>query len=114
MLRGSGIRVPGKYTGPTCVGVSHIWVNGKRIVLPPPPTELALARARSATLRSRFTYDVLSVLSEIEPEHIAEITYHDCFDTSLAAVGANNAIFVTLKPGVGYSPGLGSFADSER
>ena len=37
-----------------------------------------------------------------------------CFDTSLAAVGANNAIFITLKPGVAYQVGVGSFADSER
>jgi hypothetical protein len=55
----------------------------------------------------------VSVLSEIAPEHIAEIHYHDCFDTSMAAVGNNNAIFVVLKPGVVYEQDVGSFVISE-
>jgi hypothetical protein len=51
----------------------------------------------------------ISILSDIAPEHIAEINYHDCFDTSMAAVGNNNAIFVVLKPGVVYQMNVGSF-----
>lgn len=51
----------------------------------------------------------VSVLSEIAPEYIEEITYHDCFDTSMAAVGSQDAIFVVLKPGVVYQENEGAF-----
>jgi hypothetical protein len=94
-------------------GAQEAWVNGKRIRLPLYPTGLAAARARvGVPSRARFSYVPVSVLSEIAPEHIAEIHYHDCFDTSMAAVGNNNAIFVVLKPGVIYEPGVGSFVIS--
>ena len=59
--------------------------------------------------RARFTYTPVSVLSEIEPEHIESITYHDCFDHTMAAVGSVNAVFVVLKPGVVYQENVGSF-----
>ena len=48
---------------------------------------------------ARFSYWPVSVLSEIAPEHIREIVYHDCFDTSMAAVGSNDAIFVIAAAG---------------
>jgi len=51
----------------------------------------------------------VSVLSEIEPEHIESITYHDCFDHTMAVVGSVNAVFVVLKPGVMYQENVGSF-----
>ena len=62
---------------------------------------------------ARFSYVPVSVMSDIAPEHIAEIHYHDCFDHSMAAVGNNNAIFITLKPGVIYQQDVGSFVISE-
>jgi hypothetical protein len=95
-------------------GAQEVWVNGKRIRLPLHPTGLAAARAFvGVPPRARFSYVPVSVLSEIAPEHIAEIHYHDCFDHSMAAVGNNNAIFVTLKPGVYYQQDVGSFVISE-
>lgn len=91
-------------------GAQEIWVNGKRIRLPLPPTGMARATARvGVPSRARFTYTPVSVLSEIEPEHIESITYHDCFDHSMAAVGSDNAVFVVLKPGVVYQVNVGSF-----
>ncbi len=96
--------------GGCATGVQNVWVNGKRIVLPLAPTGMAAARARvNAPPRARFGYAPVSVLSDIAPEHIQEITYHDCFDTSMAAVGSDNAIFITLKPGVAYVRDQGSF-----
>jgi hypothetical protein len=62
-----------------------------------------------APLRARYSYIPVSVLSDIAPEHIQELTYHDCFDTSMAAVGNNNALFVMLKPGIMYVQDVGSF-----
>jgi hypothetical protein len=95
-------------------GAQEVWVNGKRIRLPLYPTGLAAARAFvGVPPHARFSYVPVSVLSEIAPEHIAEIHYHDCFDTSMAAVGNNNAIFVILKPGVYYQQDVGSFVISE-
>jgi len=91
-------------------GVQEIWVNGKRIRLTLRPTGMVAARARvGAPPSARFGYVPLVVLSEIAPEHIQEINYHDCFDATMAAVGSTNAMFVTLKPGVVYVQDVGSF-----
>jgi hypothetical protein len=105
--------------GGCATGAQEVWVNGERIRLPLRPTGLAAARARvNVPLRARFSYIPVSVLSDIAPEHIAEIRYHDCFDTSMARVGNNDAIFVTLKPGVVYVQDVGSYvvtrADEEK
>jgi hypothetical protein len=91
-------------------GVQEVWVNGKRIRLPLPPVGMAAARALvNVPPHARFTYVPVTVLSEIAPEHIEEMTYHDCFDTSMATVGSVNALFVVLKPGVEYVQDVGSF-----
>jgi len=96
--------------GGCATGAQEVWVNGKRIRLPLYPTGIAAARARvGVPSRARFSYVPVSVMSDIAPEHIQEINYHDCFDTSMAAVGNNNAIFVVLKPGVEYKENVGSF-----
>ena len=96
--------------GGCATGVQEVWVNGKRIVLPLLPIGMAADRARiGAPPRARFSYIPVSVLSDIPPEHIQEMTYHDCFDSSMAAVGSVNALFVTLKPGVAYKQDVGSF-----
>ena len=47
----------------------------------------------------------MGVLSEIKPEHIAEMTYLDEWDTSIDKLGAQGGLFVVLKPGIGYEPG---------
>ena len=100
--------------GGCATGVREVWVNGERIRLPLPPFGLAAQRARvGAPIDARFSYVAVSVLSEIAIEHVQEITYHDCFDTSMAAVGSNNAVFVTLKPGVAYRENVGSFVVDE-
>ena len=81
--------------GGCATGVREIWVNGKRIRLTLLPTPMVRERARvGAPVNARFGYVPLVVLSEIAPEHIQELVYHDCFDTSVAAVGSNDAIFV--------------------
>jgi hypothetical protein len=91
-------------------GALEVWVNGKRIRLPLRPTGLAAANAFvGAPPRARVSYVPISVMSDIAPEHIQEINYHDCFDTSMAAVGSTNAIFIVLKPGVVYQQDVGSF-----
>lgn len=96
--------------GGCATGVQEVWVNGERIRLPLPPIGMAAARARvGAPPRARFSYVPVSVLSDIAPEHIEEMTYHDCFDSSMAVVGSVNALFVVLKAGVTYVQDVGSF-----
>ena len=91
-------------------GIQEVWVNGKRIRLPLLPIGMAASRARvGVPPRARFSYIPVTVLSEIAPEHIETMTYHDCFDTSMGAVGSVNALFVVLKPGVEYVQDVGSF-----
>jgi hypothetical protein len=100
--------------GGCATGALQIWVNGKRIRLPLQPTGINAANALVGVPPSaRFSYWPVSVLQEIAPEHIREIVYHDCFDTSMAAVGSDNAIFVILQPGVVYQENVGSFVLSE-
>lgn len=96
--------------GGCATGAQEIWVNGKRMRLPLEPVGLARERALvAAPPRTRVSYVPISILSEIAPEHIAEINYRDCFDTTMAAVGSTDAIFVVLKPGVVYQMNVGSF-----
>ncbi len=96
--------------GGCATGVQEVWINGKRVVLPLLPIGMAKDRERiGAPPRARFSYIPVSVLSDIPPEHIQEMTYHDCFDHSMAAVGSVNALFVTLKPGVAFVQDVGSF-----
>lgn len=82
----------------------NLWVNGTRIRFVP-TNDMAVARERI----SRRASDIVFALYEIQPEHIAEMRFRDCFDTTVPDVGGSNALFVVLKPGVVYEPGVGSY-----
>ena len=106
-------RVPG-------CGARYVWVNGRRITYPPIDPALA-ARARMQRQAARATphigptgmatvnLTIQSVMASIHPEHIAEVTFADCNDTTVDAVKGSSAIFVALKPGVAFEPGIGSY-----
>jgi hypothetical protein len=85
---------------------TNVWVNGRwiRTVI---PSEMALAR-RTGMLAGLLP-GTMTVLSEIKPEHIAEITYLDEFDNTVGKIGSQSAIFVVLKPGIDYEPGKPSY-----
>ena len=94
----------------SCGGIRSVFVNGKRIVLPPRPQAVDAQRARAtAPSGALYSADAVTVLSDIRPEHVESIDYHDCFDSSVMAVGNQNGVFITLKPGVMYEPGTESF-----
>jgi hypothetical protein len=114
-------RVPSGLDG---CGLFYVWVNGTRIVFAPVNEALAIRaaherRAARATPHIGITglaavpVNVQSVLSSIHPEHIDEINYADCNDFSVEKTQARNAVFVTLKPGIGFEPGRGSFVADE-
>ena len=121
--------------------VRELWVNGERIVLPPPPPatkglpaggDVATARrpaaprgnpprrpgmAPSSAGNARpaptdplvgVPLTVWTALSTIKPEHIAELNYADCADMSVNRASGRNALYVVLKTGVEFKPGLGS------
>ncbi|MEP6619875.1 MAG: carboxypeptidase regulatory-like domain-containing protein [bacterium] len=99
---------------PGCVGGKEIWVNGRRIIYP--PTDFMMqARVREARLshrKSMIAYvplSTLSVLASIKPEHIEAMEYRDCSDLSMGKVGSESAVFVSLKAGIAFDPGTGSF-----
>ncbi|HEY5061383.1 MAG TPA: carboxypeptidase-like regulatory domain-containing protein [Gemmatimonadaceae bacterium] len=85
---------------------TNVWVNGQRI------RTIALdevALARQHGVLAGLLPGTMTVLSEIKPEHIAEITYLDEFDTSVDKIGAQAALFIVLKPGIAYSAGEESY-----
>ena len=85
---------------------TNVWVNGRRIRLMP-PDEMAVARQHG--LLAGLSQASMTVLSEIKPEHIAEITYVDDTDNSVGLIGSNGGLFVVLKPNVAYEPGRVSY-----
>ena len=100
---------------PGC-GVETVYVNGKRIVNPPrdevalahmPPGRTARFSSPARPLTARQA--VWSIMWSIKAEHIAQMDYKDCLDTSMPGLHASSALYVVLKPGIAYEPGLGSY-----
>lgn len=122
---------------PGC-GVREIWINGRRIVnppvndvaaahipkfeqppTPPPPGAPKLGvNGRSGALPPGLELhsplagvprSVWSIMWTIKPEHIQEMEYKDCMDTSMPGLHASSALFIVLKPGVAYEAGRGTY-----
>jgi hypothetical protein len=115
-----------------------VWVNGQRvnqayvdedfaaaekarlgIVKKPARPDPRLSRSRAPAppappVVPTHLDTVLSILHTIQPEHIAEITYHDCFDMSVGKNHSDLAMFIALKPGIGFENGRGSFVIGEK
>jgi hypothetical protein len=83
--------------------VSAVWVNGRRI---PIFKQYVGNHPDSKWVREQ----VANILHGIKPEHVAELHYHDCFDTSLSGIDATSALYIVLKPGIDFSYGRGSYA----
>jgi hypothetical protein len=112
---------------PGC-GVAYVWVNGKWI-WDAPPNVIAEMRAGQAASRTphnraslpmgapsrpRGVASVVDILSSIKAEHIAEMNYLDCFDTSMPGLHASSALYVVLKTGIGYDPKIGSYVLDDK
>jgi hypothetical protein len=83
-----------------------VWVNGQRIRLMPPDV---MAVARQQGVLMGLSQGSMTVLSEIKPEHIAEMTYVDDTDSSIGLIGSAGGLFIVLKANVVYEPGRGSY-----
>jgi hypothetical protein len=77
-----------------------------------PIDEMARARRR-AGLNAKLNLEVQSILTSIRPEHVAEMTFNDCFESYIKINHGANSVFVILKPGVGFEPGLGSYVEED-
>jgi hypothetical protein len=120
--------------------IESVWVNGRRVVLPVVDSQYVAGRKAALGIglplpprpnprltplpkvptppkppwtEFRHIDSVLSILHSIKPEHIAEVTYHDCFDASIGKNHSDMAMFIVLKPGIGYEDGLGSYVVAE-
>jgi len=95
-----------------CPAVASVWVNGSRIRDVP----IDMLAYSQLTGRGKFiNATIASVLASIKPEHIAEVQYHPCTEAIAGTPAqATNAIFVTLKPGVGFRPGIGSYVTTPQ
>jgi hypothetical protein len=89
-----------------CPAVKDIWVNGRRIIPQFVIDDPTVRKTRQARL---LPSHIATVLASIRPEHIAEMSSHDCMDMSVGKIRSENAIFVVLKPGIGYEINRGSF-----
>src|SRR5678810_959947 len=69
---------------------TNVWVNGRRIRLMPPD---AMAVARQHGVLAGLSPGSMTVLSEIKPEHIAEMTYVDEMDSSVGLIGSEGGLF---------------------
>jgi hypothetical protein len=96
-----------------CPRVRNLWVNGERILLAPNDpvvpgaTAEFLARdGRGGTVQRAgpppFHVSPSSALGVIKPEHIDEMHYVGCWDTSSTNPYRVNALFIWLKPGIEY------------
>ena len=118
-----------------CPSVSNIWINGVAVyrdfspvpvprvsarnrATQPPPTPAPypiseMARSRASVANSPAAgigAARLTVLEQVRPEHIEQITYKDCFDASMKGNFTKNALYIVLKPGIRYERGIGSYA----
>jgi hypothetical protein len=102
--------------------LSNVFINGRRIPQAPmagilaasaralPRAAMGTSAGRSVQIdKNRVTGMPAAILSSIRPEHIAEMTYNDCFEKSVKVNRGANALFVILKPGVGFSMDDGSY-----
>jgi hypothetical protein len=104
--------------------LSNVWVNGQQVPTPKiyqinekPTTPAFMAgHASAASSTESFGADtnfIIQQISEtlrlIKPEHIAEMHYLDCLDHSMADPDSRKALYIVLKPGIGYSYAHGSY-----
>lgn len=107
-----------------CPYIRNLWVNGRWIVRAPWDSLVPLYTTTSNRTdgSGRPALRVIGMashassalpLGSLKPEHVVEMHYNNCrARTDLGPRGVD-ALFVTLKPGIGYRLGVGTFvADS--
>jgi hypothetical protein len=96
-----------------CPSLQQVFVNGVRELDAPDEARLAAYSRRRAGISAQVNGRVRSILTAIHPEHIEEITYNDCFETAAKVNQGAASVFIVLKPGIGYSPSVGSYVAND-
>jgi hypothetical protein len=137
-LRQDMIYSRGGAKGP-CESIRNIWINGIAVIkgqaLPGqgpmgapsvrmsksgsrasssgfyPVSEMAAQRAGvKGSPAAGIGGENLTVLEQIRPEHVEQMTYKDCWDTSIRGLYTQTALFIVLKAGIRYERGIGTYA----
>jgi hypothetical protein len=96
----------------------NVWINGRRVLFmasnTPVPGATRRVGSMTVTTPGRGRHGsppaLDSLLASIRVGHVHDIQLVNCWDISLPGVGANNALYVTLKPGFDWDWRRGSFA----
>ncbi len=110
--------------GRNCQTAQNLWINGTRVFflhhavsavrvtqpsLAAPGTNAAqTGRIAPRAASGSAAPTIKDYLRSVKSEDIAEIRYVNCWDTSMPDVGTNDAIYITLKPGVSWDLKNGS------
>lgn len=88
-----------------CPPVQNLWVNGEWVRDITIKSDAAMRIARNVAVNST----IATALASIRPEHVAEIEYRPCNAVATDSTAhARNAIYVRLKAGIRFDPGIGS------
>jgi hypothetical protein len=118
-----------------CPSISNIWINGIAVYksfvpasaprvsarnrasqpapMPPPYFISEMARSRASVPNSPASgigAARLTMLEGIRPEHVEQMTYKDCHDTSMPGNFGQNALFIVLKAGIRYERDIGTYS----
>ncbi len=95
--------------GRNCQKVKNVWINNERAWSAAPPTVERTAGSPVVVMRSNSP-SLKEVLESVHAAHIASIRYANCWQRNGSKAGTSDAIYITLKPGIGWSLDAGSFA----
>jgi hypothetical protein len=97
--------------------VENVWVNGRRVWWNGGSGLPAGVRAIGGSAGQRVEPGDVSgdrgsplegILRTIKAEHLAEVRYVNCWDTSLEVTGSDNAVYIILKNGIDWDWANGS------
>ena len=93
-----------------CGTVKEVWINGERIGQNFVPSPMVIHRfLPGVNPRAPVSPQVLTILDSVRPEHIAELSFIDCFGGTVRRIGSEMAVYIVLKLGVEYRWPVGTF-----
>ena len=102
-----------------CADIQFVWINGVRYRLDETLSNPPIDVLRDPRTHARkVILEPWDLLAGIHPMDVASVQYLPCRDTSMPGIGAENALYITLKPGVAFDEKRGTYrtesADSNK
>jgi hypothetical protein len=103
--------------------VLNVWVNGRRVWWATdagpnpalrPQGRFASQRVQAGDVSGDDGSPLEGILRSIKAEHLAEVRYVNCWDTSMEKQGTRDAVFVVLKNGIDWDWATGSFVAKKK